>query len=218
MDSMKYPWIVAACFVAGLGCNSSPADGTQVEAPRPTTAVEGGPELGLTIDLPDDWVIVDLTQPDWRQSLRKQIAANPAVAKIEPLIPLRPSESPKKLVAFDILNEGNGFTDNMNIVVLPVPDSITLDMLIAANIEQMEGIQAKGTSFATKKISLDGQDAGLVTWGMMNKKNTITMRTYFVLRKGKYFTITFSCLAQRKADYLKQVEKAMASVRFTAQP
>ncbi|MBX3096129.1 MAG: hypothetical protein KF812_04645 [Fimbriimonadaceae bacterium] len=215
---MKFIWFSLTCLVLASGCSAPASESNPAHVQRSASKVEGGPELGLTIDLPDEWVTVDFAQSDWRKNLSDRIEENPEVAKIEPLIPPRPSDSPVKMVSFDVRSQGDGFTDNMNIVVLPVPEGITLDMLVDANLEQMEGLQARGTSFAKKRVTVGGDEAGLVTWGMESGDNLITMRTYFVMQGGKYFTITYSCLAARKQSYLAEVEKAMATVRFVSNP
>lgn len=229
---MKAAWRCAFAVLAGLslfmaGCkkdeatpeSSSPTASTGTsgsEAPKTAPELKSGFKLydlaDFSIQLPEGWKSYDLTS-DQFEAMMKESFKDPGQEALKQQVMAAKTGGQIKIMAFDEANTKDGFTSNMNAIVLPVPAGIDLTKLVEANLEQLKtsGL-AKGDPQVSDVKAANG-DAKLLKWTMSQSGKDMDLYTFLAVANGKQYTFTFTALPGSDA-FFKQADEAAGTIMF----
>lgn len=188
---------------------------TSTDTPKANEGNEGETKLAdFAIVAPKDWVAIDLTQSDFETYLKGIIDKNAAVGNIKEMLVGYQKQGYIKLFAIDVAKASTGFADNMNVIVQELPAAVDFDTLVKENTSQLKQIQAPGTDSKTETVDLPAGKFAKIGYFMQQGAQKIAAWALIGMKDKKVVTITFSCGADRAADFPKVVDDAMKTFRW----
>jgi len=196
--------------------NSTTTTGSPAPAPVEETKSSVSDATGVSLVTPESWLTLDLTSPDYEKVIDERAKTMPEVSGIKELVKGYASGGQFKIIAFDVENTANGFTDNMNMIAADVPAGTTLEQVIEANEKDLGGLTAPGTQIEKSTMKVNDHDVALLKWTQKSGDKGLAMRTYFVIHGDKYYTFTFTSSAEHADAFGKAADDVMNSLRFPA--
>lgn len=195
---------------------NSTTTGSSAPAPVEETKSSVSEATGVIIVTPESWLTLDLTSPDYEKVIDERAKTMPEVSGIKELVKSYATGGQFKIIAFDVENTANGFTDNMNMIAADVPAGTTLDQVIEVNVKDLGRLTAPGTEIEKSTMKVNDHDVALLKWSQKSGDKVLAMRTYFVLHGNKYYTFTFTSSADHAESFGKSADDVMKSLRFPA--
>lgn len=219
-------FVCLAALLTGCSGGSSsdsaqakPSDSSPVAA-KPAFVAKEHKVAGLTIQLPEDWVAVDLTSQDLDKILEKMVEENPNLKSASEGAKAAASSGAIKIMAFDVKNGSEKFTDNMNVNILPLPDAKpTLEQLANANIDQIMSM-GKMDKPKLEVAPVGESEMAHLSWnlpmtGPDGVEQKLAFETYIFIRGDEQVTFTFSSMDARSKKFAETAKEIMGQVGGT---
>jgi hypothetical protein len=206
---------IAAVLVA-VGCGGDDSQGDQ---PQKAGTVGGltmydVSSAAFRIGVPSDWDAVSADEALSGETIDEFLEDNPNFEPYRPL--LKSPESPFKFFAFDPDVEDE-FATNVNVSVLPVPESMTFAEYRQSSIAEAKHL-AKGGRFEEEVVSLQAGQAQVLVFELDidygSDTRTISTLQYGFLRNGRSYVVAYTTLPRLDDAYADEFDRSVRSFRF----
>lgn len=214
---------LAAAIVVGCGGQApTKADNESVTPTKPKTeesaTKEGWQKVELksvTLQLPKDLKVIDITSGDFEKIMAEAFAGNPSLKSMEAQLKQAKNSGMFEMFAFgETLPEG--FTENINIVVEPLPsESITLadyEAKMKEGLQQLTGgaVASEHKTEGGTEFAVTSSELPMQLKGGQGKVASIGWAT---VNGGKAFVVTFTTLPSRKDQFMAMAAEIMGTFR-----
>jgi hypothetical protein len=169
------------------------------------------PGQGMSLTVPATWVAVDSRLP---QSVVDRLSQeNPRLAPF--LAGLSQPGSPIRFIALDRTVRG-GFATNVNVVVVPLSQSLTFAQYQNALASELRAVGAR--NLRRSLVTIDGARAVRLLYRFqlkLGKAFTVQTLQYGFLRSGRSVVVTYTTLPGQAARYEQTFATSAASIRFS---
>lgn len=211
-------------LVAGLaiGCQSTPKEvaGQAPAAKAPERPDKPAPSeqptaewvkvraANFEMELPKSWVAIDLSRKDFADTLAS-LGVDPGMKE---QLKLMAQQGIFKLMAFGPTVTG-GFQENVNVNVIPVPEP-DLQKVLAGNMEQLKAVAKNVKGRIEKNPDRTVIDATMSAQGPDGKVVDYETHAHQVVKAGKLYTVTFSCLFANRAATEKLASHTIGTLKI----
>jgi len=213
-------FLLVASFA--VGCQSTPKDvssqGPATKTPEPLAKnAETVKPVGdwvkvradnFELELPKTWVAIDLSRKDFADTLAS-LAVEPGMKE---QLKLMAQQGIFKLMAFGPTVTG-GFQENVNVNVIPVPEP-DLQKVLAGNMEQLKAVAKNVKGRIEKNPDRTVIDATMSAQGPDGKVVDYETHAHQIVKAGKLYTVTFSCMLANRAATEKLAEHAIGTLKI----
>jgi len=176
------------------------------------TPVSGG--TLFTVHVPKTWLTLDLTDPNYEEVIDDRAKVMPEVVGIKNLVRGYAQGGQFRIIAFDVENTRDGFTDNMNMIAAPVPVGTTLQQVVEANSVDLEGLLAPGTDVDVNYFEAAGHEVAHFVWYQASGDKRLSMDTFFFIDGEEYFTFTFTSSQRNSNRFRRQALEIIKTLCF----
>ena len=206
---------LAALLLAGCGGDG----GGTSDPPRPSDASDGLETYdleshGFSIGVPESWEAVSAETVAESEALEELARRNPAVKPFVDAV-RRPS-SPLKFVAVDPDAE-EGFATNVNVVVEPLPEEVSVDEYRDAMLRQLAATGIPARSVEREEVELP---AGRATrfayetdYDREGPGETVRTLQYAFVSGEEAYVVTYSTLPDQAGRYAGEFDASIRSFR-----
>ena len=207
---------LTALLVAGCGGG----DGGSSDAPQPSGASDRLEtyELashGFAIGVPESWQAVSAEIVAESEAVKELARRNPAVKPFVDAV-RRPS-SPLKFVALDSEGE-RGFAANVNVVVEPLPQEMTLDEYREALLRQLAASGIAEGSVDRDEVELSAGRATRLAYeadyDAAGPGETVRTLQYAIVSGEEAYVVTYSTLPDQAGRYADDFDASIRSFRL----
>lgn len=165
---------------------------------------------GVSLSVPRSWVAVDSRLP--KSVVDRLSRENPRLAPF--LTGLSQPGSPIRFIALDPDVRG-GFATNVNVVVVPLTQSLSLAQYRSALAAELRTVGAKGVQSSLVKVG-GGRAVRLSYRFRLSLGRTYAVQTlqYAFMRPGRSVVVTYTTLPSQSARYAATFRRSSASIRF----
>lgn len=164
---------------------------------------------GVSMSFPPGLKVINLTfgtGATISQAVEKLFPNNPAiVAQAQEAL----KSGSIKLMALNDHSESGKFRNNFNLVVLPIPPSLTLEALVQASAAQIKPVAIPG-SFSSSFVQLNVGKAGFMSCDLTG----YSCAQYVLIRNSKQYVFSFSSSRGTKNAWAAQAKAVMRTVHF----
>ncbi|HVL38658.1 MAG TPA: hypothetical protein VM328_04625 [Fimbriimonadaceae bacterium] len=191
---MKRCFFTLALSLLAFGCRSS--------APEPRTSAPA-PEAGWTdhragsvsISLPNEWTMIDLTRDDIERILAEVTQKEPQMANLMQMVKMAGDRVQFKLVAMAPKAEGAPGASNVNVVQEKLPGSASLEEVAAPTLQLLKQTQP-GKEILSSEVAIAAGPAMRFEYdtpaAAPGAARTIT---YLLVRGEAAYSVTFTVLS-----------------------
>ncbi len=213
-----HAWVPAALVALFLGaCGAS---GTAAK-PTPSPSLESGWKVysvtaeSFTIALPSNWDKVDLNLS--ANDIAAAFKDNPAFVKFIQQLQVNKYI---KFFAVDHQTLGGDFATNVNVVTVPLPDSVTsLDQVVTAELSTYKKLQISPTQ---QRVHLNAGDAEELDYSLTPNTPSgaqvlTAVKQYILVRLGSHpteFVVTLTTKAAQASSYAVTFDKIANAFRY----
>ena len=188
--------VLLAALALGVGaCGGDGGDERSSASPGGETKTHRVPEHGFTVALPGDWDAISPSQALSEEELRTIRKENPAISRY--IDAVTGPDSPIKFFAFDP-DPVDGFATNLNVIVLPVGDAVSLDDLVQAAVKELERLPTRTSDVERERVELAAGEAVRLRYRqtLETEGGTTELSTtqYNLVEEGTSFILTFTTL------------------------
>ena len=209
--------LVALLALALAGCGGNGGE----PAAEPAAETEGTKrhtvaEHGFELLLPVDWRPISPSQALTEEELRTLREENPGIDRYVDAV-MGP-DSPIAFFAFDP-DPVDGFATNLNVVVLPVGDAVSLDDLAEAAVEELERLPTRTSEVGQDRVELPAGEAVRLryrqTLNTESGEQELATTQYNLVASETSYILTFTTLP-KELERLEPVFQAAAESFRTA--
>lgn len=210
-------FLIIALLSALIGCTTSNQSVTDASGPAAQTSKATRLDLPtFSIEIPPGWTVLDLTKKDFEAMMTQHLKANPQLAAMMPAIKQMAAAGQLKMFAFDFGGTQGGFTDNLNVLELPVPPGTTIEKLMEASEQQLSTVQA--SKFKRESQEFGGQTFGVLRFDMPQKGPSgetmdLVVVQYFTVKGSGQTVVTFTSRRDSAESVSKLAHAAMRTFR-----
>ncbi len=209
-----------ALFV--LGCSGEASDpDAPISPPVQQVAITEGDEAknqitaaGMSVEFPEGWEIIDLTQGDIDAILDEAFGDNPEWKQMSDMVRQAAAAGIIKFMVFDSNEFGKDFVPNANLVVVPAEKGMTLEKAIEENARELKAIAAQDSEVTAEPISLPGGEFGEFNAIMAFPVGRVSTNSFLALHRNQTFVLTFSAPEAARDEYSKIASDCMKTFRF----
>lgn len=211
---------VLACLAGVLlavGCGGD--GGSEAEQPKKTGTVGDlatyeVSSAGFTIGVPRDWDAVSADEIFSGETLDDFIEENPDFEAYREA--LSSPDSPFKFIAVDP-DVQDDFATNVNVVVSPVPQSVTFEQYREASRAEIEAL-ARDNPVDEQIVTLPAGQAFRLEYDseftQSGQARTLATLQYGFLHDSTSYVVTFTTLPRLEGDYADEFDESIRSFRF----
>jgi len=193
--------------VAACGGEDGGGDATNEAGETKTHRVA---DHGFEISLPADWRTISPSEALSQDEIREIREQNPEISRY--LDAVTGPNSPIKFFAFDP-DAVNGFATNLNVIVLPVGEAVTLDELVEAAQTELERLPTRTSEVEEERVELPAGKAARLRYRQTIETDGGTQELattqYSMVEAGTSYILTFTTLPE-ELDRLDPVFLAAA--------
>ncbi len=172
------------------------------------------PTAGVSLATPSSWRAVDSRSVLTSKGVKALVAENPQLAAL--IQKVAGASSPVKFLAFDP-KVSDRFATNVNVVVTPLPASVTFALLAAAipaELQKVPGLASKITT-STVKLPIGPTLVASYRLAIVNggKKQIVQTLQYIFLRHSLNIVVTFSTTPSQSARRAATFKAIATSIR-----
>jgi hypothetical protein len=214
MAARLLTFIAAVLVAVGCGGDDSQGDQPQKAGTAGGLTMYDVSSAAFSIGVPSDWDAVSGDEALSGETIDEFLEENP---NFEPYRELLTSpESPFKFFAFDPDVE-DAFATNVNVSVLPVPESMTFAEYRQASITEAKQI-AKGGRVEEEVVSLPAGQAHVLVYKLDiaygRDTRAVSTLQYGFLRNGSTYIVTYTTLPKLDDAYADEFDRSVRSFRF----
>ncbi|TML67874.1 MAG: hypothetical protein E6G11_12465 [Actinobacteria bacterium] len=171
------------------------------------------PGQGVSLAVPGFWVVVDSKLP--QEFVDRLSRENPRLAPF--IRSLQTPNGPTKFIALDPAVR-EGFATNVNVVVAPVPSSMTFPAYRLALTAEIQSL-VPGQRVAQKVVTINGARAVRLRYRLrlqLGRAFTVQTLQYAFLRRGRSVVVTYTTLPGLVSRYARTFARSAATIRFSA--
>ncbi len=206
---------LAAALAGGCGSDGgSGAGSTGTGAARTATTETSGnltlytvDSAGFAIGAPKTWKGID--SDTTAEGIEKAAGDNATMKRI--FDAMRQTGTKVRFVAADPKTTGD-FSTSMNVVVEPVPATITLDAYAEAASKSVSS--ALGASPKVEKVTLPGGDAAQFSYSIKQAGRTLEYVQYAFIRDGNAYIVTYTTVPETGKQYDELFRESAESFRI----
>jgi hypothetical protein len=196
--------LIGVCLAALGGCGGSDDSGNGDFKQHEASAA------GFAVSVPSSWKTIDDLDGDAVEEFSRE---NPDFAQF---LQAASANRAIKFIALDpeVRDE---FSTNLNVIVLPIPGSLTFEQWVTANLNQVKQIgSARITSRSTTELPA-GQAERLVWTYDLNRagrSKPVAVDQYLLRREEQGFVLTFTTLPAHTGHYRDTFARSARSFEF----
>jgi len=170
---------------------------------------------GISLGLPSSWKPVDAQHLLDSAALQKLEQENPELGRL--IAAATNPSSPVKFFAFDPVVRQR-FATNVNVVVEPIPTTVTFDLYAAALAAEIRSLHAV-SQLRTRRVTLPGGPALRLNYRIRiaaggRSFHTSTLQYAFLRGGTQSVVVTYTTLPQLQSRYAATFSTSANSIRF----
>ena len=163
---------------------------------------------GFSIAVPDSWKTASADDVIDQNAIDKLQEKSPILGQA--LAEIGKPSSVVKLLAYDP-NVTDSFTTNLNVVVTPLPDSVTQEQFFDANVSEIRGALGKDPDH--EELDLPAGHALHLNWPLpgLQDSGAPVADQYFFFSPGRGYVLTYTVAGASADEYADTFERSARS-------
>jgi hypothetical protein len=201
--------LVTALVLGAAACGGGDGGGDAASGDAETKTHKIA-EHGFQVSLPADWRTISPSQALSPEEMREIREQNPEISRY--LDAVTGPDSPIKFFAFDP-DAVDGFATNLNVIVLPVGEAVSLDEPVEAARTELERLPTRTSEVEEERLELPAGEAVRLRYRQTietdNGKQELATTQYSTVAGGTSYILTFTTLPEQ-LDELDPLFRASA--------
>ncbi len=205
---------VCLLFFGALGCGKTDSRSVVDAKPTESTTAEGKrfAAAGVSLTFPADWQTIDMTQGQLGSAL-DALAKNPRGAEMAQAAKAVAQTGAVKLIVFDPGTSVPGFMNNVNLVVTPGANGLTLDQALDLSKAQLTALDPH---VSVSKTTFPAGEFGRIESHLKTANGIPYVAIGYVQIGGNDLdVVTFSCAAGQVAAFDAKSQSIMKTFKRT---
>lgn len=110
------------------------------------------------------------------------------------------------------------FRENMNIIVAPIEDNISLETLYDLNYENAQKMLQDFTPVQVEKVKIGGEDAIKLVYTFRYETTTLKNIVFMTIHGKKMYALTFATVVPRFDEFAPVFDKIAGTMTFIDEP